>query len=237
MEQADHQQQRVSGVRPSEALHARVRARIAEVEAPPTRTSKRVIAAVIAVVVLTALVTSSASELVYGRFGLGLDVGPAEEMRLLWTSTLLGALTLGATLVALWRGPRGLGSGAATLALTGLIVAAAYGALTLIRPLHSGDAQVTNLEISPWGARCAVIASIVGVGVMASFATALRRAAPAAGGLRGTVIGVAAGMWAGVAVFVFCPSGDSVHLLVGHVLPVLALSAIGAALLPRWLRP
>jgi len=196
-----------------------------------------VIAAVVAVVALTALVTSGASELVYGRLAPGLVVAPAEELRLVGTSLLLGVLTLGATLAALWRGHRGFGAGVTTLALTGLIVAAVYSALTLLRPLHLKDAQVANLTISPWGARCALIASIVGVGVIACFAAALRRAAPVATGVRGVAVGVAAGMWAGVAVFVFCPSGASQHLLVGHVLPLVALSGIGVVLVPRWLRP
>jgi hypothetical protein len=222
---------------PSEALHARIRARIAETRAPTTRTSKRAIAAVVAIVALTALVTSVASELVYGRFAPGLVVSPAEEPRLVGTSLLLGGLTLGATLAALWRGHRGFGAGVTALALTGSIVAVVYSALTLLRPLHLGDPQVANLTISPWGTRCALIASIVGVGVMAFFAAALRRAVPVATSLRGVTIGLAAGTWAGVAVFVFCPSGDSWHLLVGHVLPLVALSGIGAVLLPRWLRP
>jgi hypothetical protein len=237
MEHVDREPRGIRGVGPSEALHARIRARIAETQAPTTRTNKRVFAAVVAVVALTALVTSGASELVYGRLAAGLVVAPAEELRLVWTSTLLSVLTAGATLAALWRGPRGFGAGATTLALTALIVAAVYSALTLLRPLHLSDAPAANLTISPWGARCALIASIVGVGVMACFAAALRRAAPVATGLRGAAIGVAAGMWASVAVFVFCPSGDSRHLLVGHVLPFLALLGLGAALLPRWLRP
>jgi hypothetical protein len=196
-----------------------------------------VFTAVVAVVALTALVSSGSSEWVYGRLAAGLTVAPAEELRLVWTSTLLGALTLGATLAALWRGHRGLGARATTLASTALIVAAAYSALTLLRPLHLSDAPAANLAISPWGARCALIASIVGVGVMACFAAALRRAAPVTTGLRGAAVGVAAGMWASVAVFVFCPSGDSQHLLVGHVLPLLALLGLGATLVPRWIRP
>lgn len=237
MGHADRELQGVCGVGPSEALHARIRAKIAETQAPTTRTSKRVIAAVVVVVALTALVTSGASELVYGRLAPGLVVAPAEGLRLVWTSMLLGVLTLCATLAALWRGHGGFGAGATTLALTGLIVPAVYSALTLLRPLHLRDTQVANLTISPWGARCALIASIIGVGVMACFAAALRRAAPVATGLRGASIGVAAGMWAGVAVFVFCPSGDSWHLLLGHVLPLVALLGIGAVLVPRWLRP
>ena len=237
MEHADRELQGIGGTRPAESLHARIRAKIAETQAPTTRTSKRVMAALVAVLAMTALVGSGASELVYGRVASGLVVAPAEELKLVWTSLLLAALTLGATLIALWRGNRGFGASAATLALTGLLVAPFYGAFTLLQPLHSNSSQFAGVAISPWGARCALIASIVGVGVMACFAAALRRAAPAATGLRGAAIGAAAGMWAGVAMFVFCPSGDSQHVLVGHILPLAALSGIGALVVPRWLRP
>jgi hypothetical protein len=237
MGHADREQQGSHVVGPSDTLYARVREKIAETPAPTTRTSTRVIAAIVATMAITALVASVASEWVYGRIASGLVVASTETPRLMWTALLLGALTLGATLVGLWRGHRGLGAGVTTLALTGPSVAIVYGAVTLLRPLHLGDAAVSNVAISPWGARCALIASIVGVGVMACFAAALRRAAPVAAGLRGAAIGVAAGMWAGVAVFVFCPSGDSWHLLAGHVLPVVVLLGMGAVFVPRWLRP
>jgi hypothetical protein len=237
MEHADHEPRDAPVVQPPEALHAPIRASIAETRAPKTRTSNRVVAAVLAVLALTVLVVSGASELVYGRFAPGLVVTPAEELRLVATGVLLGALTLAATFIALWRGQRGFGAGAVILALTGFLALPLYSVLTLIEPVHLHDTPITDVAISPWGARCAVIASVVGVGVMACFAAALRRAAPVATGLRGAAIGAAAGMWAGFAVFMFCPSGDSQHLVVGHVLPLVALLGIGALLVPRWLRP
>jgi hypothetical protein len=137
MRHVDSDPQGVRSMGSSAALHARIRARIAQTQAPTTRTGKRVIAAVIAVAALTALVTSGASELVYGRLARGLVVPPTEELRLAWTSVLLGLLTLGATLAALWRGSRGFGPRVTTLALTGLVVTAVYSALTLLRPLHT----------------------------------------------------------------------------------------------------
>ena len=64
--------------------------------------------------------------------------------------------------------------------------------------------------------------------MLAIFAVALRRAVAVASGLRGAALGAAAGAWGGLAVFAFCPSGETQHLLVGHVLPV-ALFTVG-----RW---
>jgi hypothetical protein len=107
----------------------------------------------------------------------------------------------------------------------------------VIWPLHVGDDAIMNVVISPWGVRCALIAGIVGLTAIAALTAALRRAAPAASRLRGAAIGAAAGAWAGLAVFAFCPSGDQQHLIAGHLVPMLVLIAIGALLSPRMVRP
>jgi hypothetical protein len=72
---------------------------------------------------------------------------------------------------------------------------------------------------------------------MAIFAVALRRAVAVASGLRGAAIGAAAGAWGGLAVFVFCPSGELQHLLVGHVLPIALCTLLGGIALSSVLRP
>jgi hypothetical protein len=113
----------------------------------------------------------------------------------------------------------------------------ASAALTLLEPVHEGSTVAAAVTISPWGARCAIISAIVGIGVMISFTAALRHAVPVASRLRGAALGAAAGVWAGLAVFAFCPSGDRVHMMIGHFLPVLALMLVGALITPRQLRP
>lgn len=96
---------------------------------------------------------------------------------------------------------------------------------------------MTAVEISPWGARCMVIAALVGAAALGAFVAALRWAAPVATRARGAALGAAAGAWAGFAVFVFCPSSDTQHLLVGHVLPVLVFTLPGVLAAVRALRP
>jgi hypothetical protein len=103
--------------------------------------------------------------------------------------------------------------------------------------VHAHDPGVLPVEISPWGLRCLVIATIVGMLVLASFGAALRRAVPVASRLRGAALGAAAGAWTGLAVFIFCPSDDFQHILVGHVLPIVAFTLLGAVASPRVLRP
>jgi len=73
--------------------------------------------------------------------------------------------------------------------------------------------------------------------VLLSFAAALRRSAPVASRLRGAALGAAAGAWAGLGIFIYCPATEYHHLLVGHVLPIAALTLLGLAAIPRALRP
>lgn len=223
--------------RPPEILHDRIRARLSGAGTSRFRTRDRILVALLLVPLVALAVSFVASGLVYHRAASGLVVDAAHSSRLVWTLALLGAVTLGATLVAFWRGGRGFGAGAVSLAVVAVLVAPLYGVLTLVDPVHLNDAPASGVTVSPWGARCASIATVVGLLTLASFTIALRRAVPVASHLRGAAIGATAGAWAGIAVFVFCPSADSQHLIAGHFLPLLALLLIGALLVPRWLRP
>jgi hypothetical protein len=224
-------------VGPPAGLYDQIRAGVAATSASTTRTRTRIVAALVAVTLVAIVVVVSASELVYKRVGAGLDVDPAQSTQLLWTLVLLAAMTACATIVATWRGRHGFGMGAASLALLAAFVAPLYAALTLLQPLHQHDAAITGVTISPWGVRCALIAGIIGTAVVVGLTMALRRAVPVASRLRGAVIGATAGAWAGLAVFVFCPSGDQQHLIAGHLLPVVVLTLLGAFVTPRLLRP
>jgi hypothetical protein len=222
---------------PPQILHDRICEKIAATHASPLRTGDRVILSLIVIPLLTAAVIWIVSALVYHRVAFGLVVSPAESGRLTWMLALLIAMTIAATLIAAWRGRQGFGAAAILLGASSALVAPLYGAITIIRPLHLHHEPITQVVISPWGVRCALIAAVVGLAVTAILAFALQRAVPAATRLRGAAVGAAAGAWAGIAVFAFCPSADLQHLLAGHFLPVLALSLIGAVATPRWLRP
>jgi hypothetical protein len=222
---------------PPEVLHQRIRARLVGTGASGFRTDDRIALALAVVPLLALAVSFIASELVYHRPAPGLGVEAGHSTRLVWTLALLVAMTFGATLLSFWRGRRGFGAGATSLAIVAIIIAPLYAALTIVDPVHVGDAPVAGVTISPWGARCALIAAGVGLLTLASFTIALRRAVPVASRLRGAAVGAAAGAWAGIAVFMFCPSADQQHLIAGHFLPLVALSLIGASVIPRWLRP
>jgi hypothetical protein len=187
--------------------------------------------------ILTAGVVLTASQLVYGHQGLGLYAGLKSASLLAFVTLALLMLTTASTVAALWRGRSGLGANAAILLAMGITTAPLYALLSLSFPLHEAGATVSGVSISPWGVRCFVIASLVGAVVLGCFAFAMRAAAPVGTRIRSMVLGSAAGAWAGLAVFVFCPSGEPLHLWMGHVLPVAAFTALGAVALPAILRP
>jgi|HigsolmetaAR206D_1030411.scaffolds.fasta_scaffold03111_10 Uncharacterized protein conserved in bacteria len=224
-------------VEPGEALRTRIRESVSVTKSSSIGTRTRLAAAFAVIPLLAALVVWSVSEWVYGRPAAGLDVGAQSAMRLLWALAPLVAMTVASTLIAAWRGQRGFGASALCLALALALVAPLYAAFTVPDPVHVDDPVVAGVVISPWGLRCVTIAGVVGVTVLVGLTMALRRAVPVASRLRGGALGAAAGAWAGLAVFLFCPSGDQLHLLVGHVLPVAVLTLAGALATPSALRP
>src|SRR5215475_2686943 len=205
-----------SEVPPPEELFGRIRTAIASTPASKTSTRLRVAAALAAMPFVTAVVVLTASRIVYHRPALRVDMGTHPTTQLLIVLLLLVGLTLAATLIAIGRGERGLGSGVVSLFLVTLFVTPIYAALTLASALGAGEAATSSLPgLSPWGPRCLGIAVIVGLVVLICFTAALRRSAPVASRLRGAALGAAAGAWAEIGVFVYCPATEYHHLLVG----------------------
>ncbi len=225
---------------PSERLYPRIRAAIDATPAATTRTRTRIFAALATVPLLTAAVVLIASEVVYGQPTAGLHMDVSSVSAMLAMLGLLVVLAVVSTLFALWQGRDGLGTGSISLISIAALVVPVYATLTVLRPLHSGaadDVALTGVAISPWGVRCLFVATAVGVPILAILAAALRRAVAVSSRLRGAALGAAAGAWAGLAVFAFCPSGSLQHLLVGHVLPIAIFTLFGGAALTRALRP
>jgi hypothetical protein len=197
----------------------------------------RLMLATIAAAVLTTACVSIASQIVYERVAVGLFTATRATTYLSSVLILLLGLTFAATSVAMIRGRRGFGSNTVSLLAVSTLVIPLYAALVLLSPVHAHDPAPTSVVISPWGTRCFAIASITGMLVLASFTVALRGSVPVGSKLRGAALGAAAGTWAGLSVFAFCPSGDPRHILLGHILPLLVLTLLGVVALPRLLRP
>ncbi len=202
---------------------------------PFGRTRARLVFASLSVPVLAVALGVTASKVVYGYPLAGLTMAVEHGPMLAAAVAASLVIACGASFIAISRGTSGLGPSAIMLALVTFIVAPLYAALILPMPLHTHQ-TASWPGISAWGVRCFVVASLVAGGALAIFAGALRAAVPAAPHLRGAALGAAAGAWAGLAVLLFCPSGEQQHLLVGHVLPII-VATLGGIAVARVVRP
>jgi hypothetical protein len=224
------------GSAPSE-LYERILAAMERPSPVDARTSKRIWFVLVAVPLLVALLVAIASYLAYGRPAAGLELGVSSIERLWFALGFFGALTLAATYLALTQGRNGFGAMAAVLIAIAFLIAPLYTILIAPEPLHASGTALEATQISPWGVRCLIVASIVIAVALTGFLFALRRAVPVSVRLRGAALGATAGAWAGLALLFFCPAADRLHLLVGHSLPVFAATFLGALLAPAALRP
>jgi hypothetical protein len=221
---------------PPGALYERILAAIDSPAPVDSRTSKRISFVLVAVPLLSALVVAIASYLAYGRPAAGLELDVRSIERLWFALGLFGALTLAATALALTQGRNGFGAMATVLITIACLVAPLYTILIAPEPLHASGTVLEATQISPWGVRCLIVASIVIALALTGFLFALRRAVPVSVRLRGAALGAAAGAWAGLALLFFCPAAERLHLLVGHSFPVLAATLLGALVAPAALR-
>lgn len=223
------------GTPPSE-MYERIRASIDSSSPVDSRTSQRISFVLVAVPLLSALVVAIASYLAYGQPAAGLEFDVRSIDRWWFVLCLFGALTLAVTCLALDQGRNGFGARATVLIAIAFVIAPLYTMLIVPEPLHVSGTVLEATQISPWGARCMIVAFILITLALTGFVFALRRAVPVSVRLRGAALGAAAGAWAGLALLFFCPAAERLHLLVGHSLPVLAATLLGALLAPAALR-
>ncbi|HKP58602.1 MAG TPA: NrsF family protein [Polyangiales bacterium] len=88
----------------------------------------------------------------------------------------------------------------------------------------------------PIGFRCLALSVVMG-GLLLGAMTYSRRASdPVHPGWLGGALGASAAAWSAALVAAWCPLYDLPHILIGHVAPVLVLSAAGCVLARRALR-
>lgn len=67
-------------------------------------------------------------------------------------------------------------------------------------------------------------------------ALSLRKTYPVAAGWRAALVGAASGLFSGAVMNLHCPSVDRFHMAVGHGIPVLVATIVGAVVVSRWVR-
>ena len=216
-------------------LKARVLAAVAA-EGSPTRADIRRRNRLIGVVAAASAIGAFALFAAFMSEGQLLRLGGAiaphdrlERPMSLVVTTTGGALAVAAAAVwlALGRGRSMLGRSRGRLMLGIVLIPLGLLAWKVGSSLAFGAVMVPWLDRP--GERCLSLSLLVAIGPLLSF-LAIRRSAPLHPALNGAVIGVAAGACAWVTADLWCPVAHLPHLLLGHVLPLLVLAAVGALL-------
>jgi hypothetical protein len=118
----------------------------------------------------------------------------------------------------------------ATTLLTPLVLLASWVPATLYWPETLADASTPIRH-----AGCILGTFLLAAGPLVAFLRLRRRSDPVRPWLTGASIGTAAAAWGAVALPLVCGFTSPVHMLLGHLLPVLLMAGLGAALGERLL--
>lgn len=147
------------------------------------------------------------------------------------TIALCTALWTAVALVATWAGMRKRGMlGPPTRVLVGLALAVAPALALTTQPFVDRSAEALR-AVPTWIHVACFVATLLYASIpLATFLVLRRRTDPVHPGAFGAALGAAAGAWGSVLIELHCPVMAHAHVLLGHVVPVAVLAAIGAAL-------
>jgi hypothetical protein len=81
---------------------------------------------------------------------------------------------------------------------------------------------------SPYGFKCLGLSTVMAAAILAALVTTRRGTQPLNPRIAGAALGVASAIAAAALTDLWCPIGNPLHVLVGHVLPMVILGVVGA---------
>lgn len=174
-------------------------------------------------VVAYAVATAGSLALFQAWGGVGHSAGRPASLTF---GIAVGAVGLAvvATSVAWWRGRTLVGRPASFL----LAIAALMPIATFVWMVSFSGRYAEPFERVGW--RCLGMTLFGGSLLLGAVATLRNRTVAVHASLSGAALGVTAGSWAAVLVDLWCPLTNAPHVLVGHVLPLVILAAVGGVL-------
>lgn len=157
---------------------------------------------------------------------------PDLSERIAWGIAALALCAATAIAAILQRGRQGFGLGSKPLTFIAIALSALVAAIPLL--LRGTTAQPA---LHALGAPCALVILSAGALALTAAAYLFRRSQPTAAQARAFTLGTAAAAWTGIVISLHCPAESTIHLLTGHSIPLLAVIALAATLLPRQLEP
>jgi hypothetical protein len=139
-------------------------------------------------------------------------------------------VAVAATSVSWWRGRSLVGKPASFLIGTAVLLPL----ITFVWLVSFNDHYAEPFQRVGW--RCLGMTLFGGSLLLGAAAWLRNRTVAVHAPLAGAALGATAGAWAGVLADLWCPLSNAPHVLVGHVLPLVLLAALGGALGQRVLR-
>lgn len=158
--------------------------------------------------------------------------GPGTRLPLAYTAAL-GVAWLLVSFVATWEG---VGRGRSMLGRPNVVRALVVGLTPVALLVTASLAALVWPETLavpaglPEHVVCVAFTLVFALGPLVAFAIVRRHSDPVAPRLTGAALGAASGAWGALGIELHCGHASAFHVVVGHVLPVLALAAVGAVL-------
>jgi hypothetical protein len=135
-----------------------------------------------------------------------------------WAGVAPGKSMLGRS--AAWR--------IAVVVLTPVALMSGWAIAALAWPSMLHDASGPSRHLI-----CDAVTFVLAIGPLFAFGFVRRESDPVSPRLTGAAIGTAAAAWAAVVLHLICGYTSAVHILVGHVAPVLVIALVGSVLTAR----
>lgn len=153
-----------------------------------------------------------------------------------WTSLGWSAAATAAVWIGMARGRSMLGRTTSTLIATIVAIPPMLLAWKVGVTIPFGPEMM-----APWpgrpGFRCLGLSLAMAFPLLVAFLVFRRRSDPIHPGITGGVLGIGAGILAGTLVDLWCPVAFVPHVLLGHILPLVVVAAVGVWVGRRLLRP
>lgn len=145
--------------------------------------------------------------------------------------TVVGWLAVGAALTVrvAYRSRSMLGPASSIIVLSVAAALSALVAAVFVRAFFGETSFSSGLPAKSHVA-CLVLTFVFALGPTVALFFMRRASDPVHPRLSGAALGAVGGVWAGLLINLHCPASDDVHLLLGHVGPVVVLACAGALL-------
>jgi hypothetical protein len=157
--------------------------------------------------------------------------GPRLDRRPVGYFVLIAALWLGIVFAATWAGVARGRSMLGRPTSVRVIVAALTPAALVVTAVAAGLLWPSTIgEPSTMGNHvvCIELGSLMAIGPLVAFALVRRGSDPVAPRLTGAALGAVAGAWGGLFIELRCGHASIEHVVVGHVVPVVVMTLLGA---------